>query len=300
MDRPVVELFSGDRPTVRSWEFDGIAGRVVNVTADCDAFEPRLRLVSPSGEVVGYAPYMPSVTELLAVSGRYRLLLMADDEAVGRCEVRAGSPAVNPRRLEIDGPAVVHERNVRLWSFEGTAGELVRITAHRASMILNLMSPAGEFVAMNDEQMVVRLPLDGRYLVRGSARRGEPERSAVAASAVPEAAQASATLRMNAPARGELDHHGSGVGVWDFEGTAGQTISIAVRGRDPVIQLISPTAEELGSASSFGYDARLEARLPVTGRYLVRVLAHNDYWTALNRTVYEIVVRPAPASPVER
>ena len=43
MDRPVVELFSGDGPTVRSWEFDGIAGRVVNVTADCDAFEPRLR-----------------------------------------------------------------------------------------------------------------------------------------------------------------------------------------------------------------------------------------------------------------
>ena len=68
---------------------------------------------------------------------------------------------------------------------------------------------------------------------------------------------------------------------------------------------MTPTGEELGRASSPGMfiasvEARLEARLPVTGRYLVRVLAHNDFWTTPNRTGYEIEVRPTPATPATR
>ena len=107
---------------------------------------------------------------------------------------------------------------------------------------------------------------------------------------------------MNTPARGELDQHGSGIGVWDFEGTAGQAISIVVHVRDAVVQLLSPTGEELGWASSPGLadEARLEARLPVTWRYLVRVLAHNAFWTVPNRRGYEIEVRPGPATPATR
>ena len=70
------------------------------------------------------------------------------------------------------------------------------------------------------------------------------------------------------------------------------------KGRDWVVQLLSPSGEELGWASSarLPQEARLEARLPVTGRYLVRVLAHNAFWTAPNRMGYEIEVRPGPAT----
>ena len=308
-DRPVAGFFSGDGPRIGIWEFDGNAGQAANVRASC-AFRCRLLLVSPSGEEVGntWMRSRPELTELLAVSGRYRVMLAADDEAVGAYEVRVGSTAVTPRPLEMNGPAVVDERDVKLWSFQGAATRVVRVTAYPSTtfMAFDVISPAGEMVAMNDGQMVVRLPLDGRYLVRVRYGQGDyPGGYGVAVSSAPETAETRGTLRMNTPARGVLDQHGSGIGAWDFEGTAGQTISIVVHGIDPVVQLMTPTGEELGRASSPGMfiasvEARLEARLPVTGRYLVRVLAHNDFWTTPNRTGYEIEVRPTPATPATR
>ena len=303
-DRPVAGFFSGDGPSIGIWEFDGVAGQAANVRASC-AFRCRLLLVSPSGEAVASSRrwFRPDMTELLAVSGRYRVVLAAPDEAVGAYEVRVVSSTVTPRPLERNGPAVVDERDVELWSFHGVAGEVVRVTAYPSKewMAFDVISPAGEMVAMNDGQLVVRLPLDGRYLARVRYHLGGYTGDyGVAVSSVPETAETPATLRMDTPACGVLDQHGSGIGVWQLEGTAGQRVSIAVVDDDPdwVVQLLSPTGEELGWASSPGRgdEARLEARLPVTGRYLVRVLAHNDFWTAPNRMEYEIVMRPGPAT----
>ena len=304
-DRSVAGFFSGDGPSIGIWEFDGSAGRAANVRASC-AFRCRLLLVSPSGGVFdsSWPRSRPELTELLAVSGRYRVLLAADDEAVGAYEVRVGSTAVTPRRLEMNGPIVVDERDVKLSSFQGAATRVVRVTGYPSMemMVLDVISPAGEMVAMNDGQVVVRLPVDGRYLVRVGYRLADyPADYGVVVSSVPEKADARGTLRMNTPARGVLDQHGSGIGVWDFEGTAGQSVSIVVKGRDWVVQLLSPTGEELGWASSprlvgLPPEARLQASLPVTGRYLVRVLAHNGFWTRPNRMRYEVEVRTGPAT----
>ena len=310
--RPVDGFFSGDGPKVGIWEFDGSVGQVANVRAQCAAFKCRVLLVSPSGGAVfgrnSLTGTRPRLTDVLAASGRYRVMLVADDEAVGVYgvyRVWVGSTTVTPRPVEVNGPAVVdHRSDVNLWSFQGAATQVVSVTAYpsKALMTFDLISPAGHKVAMNDGQMVVRLPLDGRYLVRGYGTRGYTGSYGVVVSTVPVEAETPATLGMNAPARGELDQHGSGTGVWEFEGTEGQTISIAVHGDDPVVQLLSPIGEELGWASAAGYSvhARLEARLPITGRYLIRVLAHNDRWTAPNRTAYEIEVRSAPAPSVPR
>ena len=305
--RPVAGFFSGDGPRIGIWEFDGSAGRVANMRASC-AFRCRLLLVSPFGAAVASSRPRPrsELTELFAVSGRYRVVLTADDEAVGAYEVRVDSSAVTPRPLEMNGPAVVDERDMKLWSFQGAAARVVRVTAYPSTtfMAFDVISPAGEMVAMNDGQMVVRLPLDGRYLVRVRYVDGDYTGDyGVAVSSVPETVEVRGTLRMNTPARGVLDQHGSGIGVWAFEGTAGQSVSVVVvTGRDWVVQLLSPTGEELGWASSprlggLPLEARLEARLPVTGRYLVRVLAHNDFWTTPNRMRYEIEVRPGQAAP---
>ena len=305
--RQTAGYFSGDGPGTGIWEFDGSAGRVANVRASCEAFRCRLLLVSPSGETVGNTSMRsrPELTELLASSGRYRVMLLADDEAVGAYQVLVDSTAVTPQPLEMNGPAVVDDRDMKLWSFEGAAARVVRVTAYPSTtlMAFDVISPVGEMVAMNDGQMVVRLPVDGRYLVRVRYVNGDYTGGySVAVSSVPETVEARGTLRMNTPARGVLDQHGSGVGVWDLEGTAGQSVSIVVvTGRDWVVQLLSPTGEELGWASSprlvGPLEARLEARLPVTGRYLVRVLAHNNFWTTPNRMGYEIEVRPEPAVP---
>ena len=221
--------------------------------------------------------------------------------AVGAYEIRVGSTAVTPRPLEMNGLAAVDERDVKLWSFEGVAARVVRVTAYPSTtlMAFDVISPRARWSPWNDGQMVVRLPLDGRYLVRVAYVHADHTGGyGVAVSSVPETVEVRGTLRMNTPCSRGVRQHGSGIGVWDFEGTAGQAISIVVHGIDAVVQLLSPTGEELGWASSPGLadEARLEARLLVTGRYLVRVLAHNGFWTALNRMGYEIEVRPGPAT----
>ena len=298
--------FSGDGPGIGIWEFDGSAGRVASVRASCEAFRCRLLLVSPSGETVGNTSMRsrPELTELLAVSGRYRVMLVADDEAVGAYQVLVDSTAVTPRPLEMNGPTVVDERDVKLLSFEGAAARVVRVTAHPTTtlIVLDVISPAGEMLAMNDRQMVVRLPLDGRYLVRARYRRADHAGGyGVAVSSVPETAETRATLRMNTPARGVLDQHGSGIGVWDFEGTAGQSVNVVVRGRDWVVQLLSPTGEELGWASSRAWsvlpkrDWRLACRS--RGDTWSEYWRTTTFWTRLNRMQYEIEVRPGPATP---
>ena len=298
MDAPATARFDGAGPKVGFWEFEGNAGQLVDVATRSAAFSTSIELVSPSGAVVATSFRWPRarVTELLAVSGRYGIRVMAREADVGRYEVRFGSTGVSPHPLEMDGPAVVDERDVKLWSFDGAAGEVVRITARGAYMNFDVISPAGDIVAMNDGQLVVRLPLDGRYLVRLTGfRRGDPGRYAVAASAVTGAAQAPSTLTMNMPARGVLDQDESGIGDWVFEGSAGEVVAIAVNGfYDPVVQLLSPTGEELAWAYSADESAQLEARLPVTGRYRVRVLAHTGWWTSPNSMDYEIEVRRAP------
>ena len=121
------------------------------------------------------------------------------------------STAVTPRPLELNGPAVVDDRDVKLWSFEGAAAQVVRVTAYpsTAFMAFDVVSPAGEAVAMNDGQMVVRLPLDGRYVVRVRFHHGDYTGGyGVAVSRVPATAEARSTLRMNTPARGELNQEG--------------------------------------------------------------------------------------------
>ena len=296
MDAPATARFDGAGPKVGFWEFEGSAGQLVSVATRSAAFYTSIELVSPSGAVIStsFRSRRAGLAELLPVSGRYRVRVMAADESVGRYEIRVGSTGVSPRPIEMNGPAVVDERDVKLWSFEGAAGEVVRLTAHGVSMAFDVMSPAGEVVAMNDRRMAVRLPLDGRYLVRVRVfRNSAPEHYAMTARTVSGAAT---PLAMNTPTSGVLNQHDSGIGVWAFEGFEGQGVDIAVDGfYDSVVQLLSPTGEELAWAYSADRNVRLEARLPLTGRYLVRVLAHTDFWTWPNSMDYQITVRPVQA-----
>ena len=74
--------------------------------------------------------------------------------------------SVGATSLEVNGRAVVDERDSRLWSFDGAAGDVVGVTAHGDYMAFDVVSPVGEFLALNAGRLVVRLPLEGRYLVR--------------------------------------------------------------------------------------------------------------------------------------
>ena len=177
-----------------------------------------------------------------------------------------------------NGRAVVDERDVRRWSFDGAAGDVVEVTAHGDYMGFDVVSPVGESLALNAGRLVVRLPLEGRYLVRPRVVRGTgPKRTAVAVSAVPAAADTATLLTFNTPASGVMNR--GELNDWAVEGLEGEVIRIAVNGfADPVIQLLSPSGEEVAWAHSAGRNVQAEARLPMTGRYLVRVLAHSDFW----------------------
>ena len=70
-----------------------------------------------------------------------------------------------------------------------------------------------------------------------------------------------------------------GLDDWAVEGLEGEVIRIAVNGfADPLVQLLSPSGEEVAWAHSADRNVQVDARLPMTGRYLVRVLAHSDFW----------------------
>ena len=291
-----------DGPGVGMWHFDGAAGEMVSVTARSAFFEPTIHLVSPTGVVVARDDD-GSVSRLDAHAARLVALLPTDGEYLvrlaiegpvrdGAYEVALQLSTVTP--LEMNGPAVVDEGDLRLWSFDGAAGEVVRVTAARgAYMAFDVVSPAGESLAMNDERLVVRLPLDGRYLVRRRVVIGPgPRRTAVAVSAVPAATETATLLTMGTPGSGVLNPNELAVGDWAVEGSEGEVIRIAVNGfADPVVQLLSPTGEEVAWGHSAERNVQVDARLPMTGRYLVRVLAHSDFFeTWPESAVYAIEV----------
>ena len=303
-DRPVAGLFSGDGPRTGMWEFDGAAGQAANVGASCD-FRCRLQLVLPSGEAVESSQWTsrPELTELLAVSGRYRVLLAADDAAVGAYEIRVGSTAVTPRPLELDAAAAgVHEGRPDHWSFEGVGGRVVNVsaTASDALMGFDVMSPVGEIVARTDsprrDHALTRLPVDGVYVIRvWPSYRDVSVAYAVAVWSVAPPTP----LGMGTPAAGTLDYHGSELGFWAFESTVAGSVRVSVvaDGFEPLIQLSSPTGDLVsgreGGADGHGW---LEAFLPVPGRYVVRVRSLYGR-SGFGEGEYEVTVEPVAGSP---
>ena len=83
-----------------------------------------------------------------------------------------------------------------------------------------------------------------------------------------------------------------GAGVWEFEGTAGDVISVTVGSEDldPVVYLLSIAGDELArdDDSGPGTDARLLAVLPETGRYVVGVTAFDGESGSYEVTVHEM------------
>ena len=154
--------------------------------------------------------------------------------------------------MELDGPGV------QTWRFDGTAGQVVSFTARSEIFepTIHLVSPTGQELARDDEgilndrgrddaQLVALLPADGEYVARvaieGPAWGGAYE----VALRVPTVT----SLELNIPTRSRYDDT-QGHDVWSFEGRAGQGVSVTVRpdGFTPVLQLMSPTGEQLAGS----------------------------------------------------
>ena len=304
LDRPATSVLDGAGLGLDVWEFDGTAGQVVTVGASSDTFDPRLEILSPSSDLLAVDerrdPMSPRAV-LLPDSGRYRLRISAYEGGSGAYEVAVRSMDVSLRPLEMNIPgAGVDEGGVDYWSFEGTGHQIVSvtITSSDAPMVFDVMSPLGEVIAWStsEERPLVLLPVGGRYVVRVWGSGVEPSGAyEVVVRTVADPA-ALPTLEMNASAVGTLDQDGSGLAHWAFDSAAVRAVRIAVvaYGFQPVIQLMSPSGEEIAWARGGFLDrrAQLDALLPVPGRYTVRVMAVYNRGSQPRLGRHHVVVRP--------
>lgn len=205
------------------------------------------------------------------------------------------------------------------WLFAGTAGDVIALTAERASgelqPMLMLLDPAGQPVAGTQGQTAavlvqVRLPQTGPYTVQVSgaeqARGGYRLTLALTQGAptptpqpvAPEQEQAGA-LSFDQPVQGEI---GGAVyrQIWRFSASSGAVVDIRMTplsgDLDPFLSLVAPTNDVLATNESAngGLDAGILAfQLPYSGDYLLiaRRSGENNGRAGKTNGRYELSVR---------
>lgn len=285
------------------WSFVGESGDVVRVVASSDAFDVAIELLAPDMDIVGLDDdggigTDSSLVAVLYDTGRHFV-------RVGSYGERAGGPyEVTVRELSVGELPHVAMREgmldpssnegVGLWALEGGAGQIVSVSAHSPDFdtTVELLSPTGELVAFNDDgprgtdsELVVALPVSGRYLVqiasydeRAGGRYGVVWRE------------------MGRPPlefRGVLLPNESDGGYFDFVGAADEIVRVAVGSPDfdTTIELVAPDGQVLGfdDDSGDGLNSEVLVVLPSIGRYRVQVSSYGA------RGAYEAVVTPVEA-----
>ena len=191
-----------------------------------------------------------------------------------------GEPLVGlaPRGTKSAGPGGGSEGldgETRWWSFDGAAGQGVRIVAGSEAFegAVALLAADGEELAYDDagSRLSAVLPADGRYHVRVTTA-GDTGPYQLEVRTVPVVVT---LLALDGePGTGELREEGE-IQRWSLDGAAGQVIRVAVSSEafDRVVDLLAPDGGELArdDDGGTGTDSRLEATLPADGRYGVRV-----------------------------
>ena len=280
------------------WTFDGSAGQVVRITAASDSFDTVVGLLSPDGRELardddGGPGSNSSLEAVLPAAGRYLVRVSAYDSETGPYEVAVRAAPVGALDIDTAVSGELVDAGDAFWTFDGSAGQLVRITAASDSFdtVVGLLSPDGRELARDDDggpgsnsSLEAVLPAAGRYLVRVSAYDSETGPYEVAVRAAPVGA-----LDIDTAVSGELVDAGDA--FWTFDGSAGQLVRITAASDsfDTVVGLLSPDGRELarGDDGGPGSNSSLEAVLPATGRYLVRVSAYD------NTGSYEVAVGAA-------
>jgi S1-C subfamily serine protease len=176
-----------------------------------------------------------------------------------------------------------------IYTFDGQAGQQVSIemTSGAIDPFLILIGPDGEEVAQDDDgggnanaKIVVALPASGKYLlVANSYQGGESGAYRLQATASGISTQPQPTGNPILQERGELasgdlvlGDDGSLFDVYEFSGSAGQTVTITLESTefDPYLILVDSSGNAIDQnddASSSNANSFLRVRLPQTGTY---------------------------------
>jgi hypothetical protein len=327
-DRWTADLPEGSRLRVelRSTDFDAYLqvldpeGRVVG--SDDDGLGDRNSLVSFRAATAGrYTILASSYGDELRV-GVYRLTLLEEagtfPDAGEAAVIRAGE--TKEGRLEAGDATGARGREDR-WSFQGRAGDVVRLDAVSTDfdpyLVLKLEATP---VDSNDDggggrnaRILVVLPATGTYtaVVSGfsEGRSGGRYTIALATSAAPAAPGRSARITVGQRLAGRLERGDQPrpeegyQDLWEFDGRRGQDVTIELRSPafDTYLELQDPhgvTVAENDDGFGEGTDSFVSAHLSRDGRYRIVVRGYGEVEAT---GLYELALGAAtPSAPPGR
>ena len=328
----------GDGPYKDRWTFDAAAGARLRVELRSEDFDAYLVVIGPDGRIVGsdddglgdrnallalrttaagrYTILASSFGDELR-SGAYRLTVLQETGVFAdpgkATPILAGE--TRDGRLETGDAVGAHGPEDR-WTFQGRAGEMVRLDAISPDFDAYLVLRGAEAVVdSNDDggdgtnaRILAVLPATGIYTAVVSAfsegRSAGRYSLALAITVAPAAPGRTARIALGQRLAGRLERgdqtreDGSPQDTWEFDGRAGQDVTLELRSsafdtylelRDPAGAIVAENDDGLGE----GTDSFIAARLPRAGRYRVVV---RGYGETASTGLYEITLGEASPS----
>jgi tetratricopeptide (TPR) repeat protein len=299
------------------WTFAGHAGQIIRITMDAVSpdLDPSLGLLGPDGNQIAwdddgggeFNARLDSV--ILPQDGDY--IIHAQDAAEPFGRYRLSLEEVTPEPIAYGEPVTRSLEENSLWTFEGQAGQIIRITMDAVSpdldRYLHLLRPDGSFVAedydsggaLNARLDGFILPQDGAYIIRAQGAAGPFGRYRLSLEDVtPE------PIVLGDAVTGSLEEDS----LWTFVGHAGQIIRIAMDAAsndlDPSLRLLDPDGNQIAwdGDSGEGNNARIDGVILLQdGAYIIHAQGAAGPFGRYALSLEEITPEPiALGDPVTR
>jgi hypothetical protein len=328
----------GDGPYQDRWTIDAGAGVRLRVELRSDDFDAYLMVLGPDGRPVGADDDgLGDRNALLAIrataAGRYTILASSfgDELHTGAYRLTVLQETgvfADPGKATPIQPGETREGRLETgdaggsrgpedrWTFQGRAGEIVRLDAVASDFDAYLVLRGAEAVVdSNDDggdgtnaRIVAVLPAAGLYTAVVSAfsagRSAGRYSLTLAVLTAPAGPGRTARITVGQRLSGRLEpgdqtrEDGSPQDTWEFDGRAGQDVTIELRSaafdtylelRDPAGTVLAENDDGLGQ----GTDSFIAARLPRAGRYRLVV---RGYGEDASTGLYELALGEASPS----
>jgi hypothetical protein len=265
------------------WTFEGRAGQAVNISVTSDQLGAMLiELYNPADEWLttdtssGENGLPSIVSYVLPVDGTYTLIVYNQDSVTGDYTIALNTVNVSNEGQLAYGTAqdnAVTDAYGDTWTFEGSAGDMIRIGIfsqnNDLNSILHLYDPNGVEVFFSYFSIeAYQLQATGTYRIMVRGQQADTGIYIIGLGV------AQGNLAYGGSANGELAR--GDVHLWTFEANVGDVISIVTESRelDTYLVLYSSDGTDLvyNDNNDDGSDARVSAYLiPVSGVYAIGV-----------------------------
>ncbi|MFI7702450.1 VWD domain-containing protein [Nonomuraea sp. NPDC049480] len=296
------------------WSFTGTAGQLVSFNLTDANFagsvDAQVSVKKPDGTVLVSPTYCGKNCFLepvaLPVAGTYTVEFDPKDDKTGKLTLAAYAVAHLAANVTVGGAASTLTTTMPgqngVWSFTGTAGQLVSFNLTDASFTgstyarVSVKKPDGTvlvsptYCGKNCFLEPVALPVAGTYTVEFDPQDEKTGKLTLRAYRVTDLAPAAITI---GGAASTLTTTTPGQnGSWTFTGTAGQKVAVTFTGTtfagstDVRVSLVKPDGTALGSSPYCGRNCTISATtLPDTGTYTIVFNPQNDKTGSLTAKV---------------